>query len=408
VTPVTQTETPVTVTELTPLTTAYTGEVTAVLRGLPAQSVHSCVTSPPYFGLRSYLPVGHPLKAAEIGTEKTPQEYVDKLVGVFRELRRVLRDDGSFWLNLGDSYAANRSYQCPSTKGGPKHSPAQGFADSSMRVPTGMKAKDLMGIPWTVAFALRDDGWYLRSGCPWVKRNAMPSSVEDRPGSSLEYVFLLAKSPDYFYDREAVKRQANYDGPPKPGQKIYRDGERMRNGLDGSSLGTSSKTRNRRDGDWWFESVGMLLANDGDEILGFDVTPTSYKGAHFACFPPKLVEPCVLAGTSAVGVCGDCGEPWRRVVSKERTPTRPGADTKVTGDAAVDGNRDPQRHVTTTRTVGWAKDCACESETVPATVLDPFGGSGTTASVCQQHGRRCILVDINADYLPLQRQRTAV
>ena len=407
-----------TATPITETVVAYVGDVTSVLQEIPKQSIHCVVTSPPYFGLRSYLPKDSPLKAQEIGSEKTPAEYIEKMVGVFRGVREVLRDDGTLWLNLGDTYAANRSQQAPSTKGGTKHSPAQGFDGSSMRVPLGLKAKDLIGIPWAVAFALRDDGWYLRSTAPWVKRNAMPESVDDRPNSSLEYIFQFTKSPDYFYDAEAVKRPvaASTENDKRIGTERTGDFEQAGKDFgEGTSASrrnvrnaTGDKTgRNRRNGDWWFESVGMFLAQDG-EVLGFDVVPKSYKGAHFACFPPKLIEPIIKAGTSEHGVCVHCGAPWERELEKKRVPTRPGEDTKVTGDSSVDGNRDPQRHVTETRTVGWKPTCECEPQEVePAVVLDPFGGSGTTAAVCKQLNRRCVLIDLNEDYLNLQRERVA-
>jgi DNA modification methylase len=174
------------------------GDSVGQLKTLPSSSVHTCVTSPPYWGLRNYGVEG------QLGLEKTPEEYVARMVDVFREVKRVLRDDGTLWLNIGDSYAANRSYQVPSTKGGPKHSPAQAN-QSSNSVPPGLKPRDLVGIPWMLAFALRSDGWYLRSDIIWAKPNPMPESVTDRPTKSHEYLFLLSKSADYYFDQEAVK-----------------------------------------------------------------------------------------------------------------------------------------------------------------------------------------------------------
>lgn len=400
--------------KISDLVTSYIGDSKEVLKTLPDNSVHCCVTSPPYFGLRSYLPKDHPDKSKEVGLQKKPEEYISGLVDLFREVRRVLRPDGCLWLNLGDSYAANRTYQCNSTKGGPKHSPAQGFDDSAMKVPDGMKQKDLMGIPWMTAFALRADGWWLRSGVPWVKRNAMPESVEDRPGSSLEYVFLLTKTADYFYDREAVMKTAVTDVKTVNWKEKEYDqhflGSQQENGVKGRPKGVAGYAkkgkRNRRNGDWWFESVGMFHHTETGELLGFDVVPKSYKGAHFACFPPDLVRPMIQASTSVGGCCSECGAPQRRVVEKERVPTRPAVDTKVTGDVMTDGNRDPQRHVTETKTVGWNFDCDCIPATsVPCTVLDPFAGSGTTGQVCQELELNCILIDLNPDYLKLQKER---
>jgi DNA modification methylase len=208
--------------------------------------VQMCVTSPPYFGLRDY---GHD---GQVGLEETPDEYVAAMVEVFRAVRDVLADDGTLWLNIGDTYAANRGYQVPSTKGGAKHAPAQGFENSGMKVPPGMKAKDLIGIPWMLAFALRSDGWYLRQDIIWNKPNAMPQSVRDRCNSSHEHIFLLSKRGKYFFDHLAIQERAANDN----------DGQAMRNKRDVWSVNTKG-----------------------------------YKGAHDAVFPPALIEPCILAGS---------------------------------------------------------------------------------------------------------------
>jgi DNA modification methylase len=207
--------------------------------GIKAQM---CVTSPPYFGLRDY---GH---EGQVGLEDTPNEYIAEMVKVFAAVRDVLSDDGTLWVNIGDTYAANRSYQVPSTKGGAKHAPAQGFAGSGMRVPPGMKSKDMIGIPWMLAFALRADGWYLRQDIIWHKPNAMPQSVRDRFTSSYEHVFLLSKKQKYYFDSSAIQEPAENGG-----------------------------MRNRRDV-WSINTKG-------------------YKGAHDAVFPPALVESCILAGS---------------------------------------------------------------------------------------------------------------
>jgi DNA modification methylase len=173
----------------------YQGDCVSTLCNLPDESVHCCVTSPPYFGLRDYGVDG------QIGLEQTPEHFVERLVEVFREVRRVLRDDGTLWLNLGDSYAANRSYQVSPTKWD-----GLDFGKSNAsKVPDGLKPKDLIGIPWRVAFALQADGWYLRQDIIWHKPNPMPESVKDRCTKAHEYIFLLSKSPKYFYDSEAVK-----------------------------------------------------------------------------------------------------------------------------------------------------------------------------------------------------------
>lgn len=413
----------------------------AWLRTLPDNCVHCCVTSPPYYGLRAYLKADDPAKELEIGSEETPGEYVARMVGVFRELRRVLHPSGSFWLNLGDSYAANaatprgkvgfESYRGSNTPTlNKEHTGRVAYRGN------GIKAKDLLGIPWMVAFALREDGWYLRQHCPWVKRSPMPESVTDRPGTACEEVFLLAKRPDYFFDMEAVKRPCA-DANAQRTTKTYDTAERYgagnggNSGLDGLAARMRSgdhTNRNFRSADLWFDSVGLLLADNG-ELLGFDVTSKPYKGAHFAVMPPGIVEPCVLAGTSAKGVCPKCGEPWTRVVERNRVATRPGENTKIAAQqgklpaeepgrasgaarfekstlAQITGNRDPQRHCTTTATTGWEPGCECGvAETLPAVVLDPFTGSGTVAAVAVDLGRRFVGSELNRDYIPLILRR---
>ena len=219
----------------------------------------------------------------EIGLEQTPDEYVAKMVEVFREVRRVLRDDGTLWLNLGDSYAANRAYQVPSTKGGPKHSDSQAVGGKGSVVPDGLKPKDLIGIPWLLAFALRADGWYLRQDIIWHKPNPMPESVRDRCTKAHEYIFLLSKSERYFFDSEAMREPSA--GWPIGGAKTRgKTGYATASGAGKSpqrdsngGLGGDGQTRNRR-------SV-------------WTVPTRPYKGAHFATFPPALIEPCILAGS---------------------------------------------------------------------------------------------------------------
>ena len=269
------------------------GDCVQSLRAMPAQSVHCCITSPPYFGLRDY---GHD---GQIGLEQTPDEFVAKLVDVFREVRRVLRDDGTLWLNLGDTYAANRGGTTPPAqtvaggiggKGGQKERRGQADGYNPTRDCTryGLKHKDLIGIPWRVAFALQADGWYLRQDIIWHKPNPMPESVRDRCTKAHEYVFLLSKSDRYYFDAGAIKEPAIHAGEHKrtngaAGMDSHGDGMRTRAGFArGVTVG---EKRNRR-------SV-------------WTVATRPFKGAHFATFPPDLIEPCVLAGCPAGGVVLD-------------------------------------------------------------------------------------------------------
>jgi site-specific DNA-methyltransferase (adenine-specific) len=247
---------------------------------MASQSVNCCVTSPPYFGLRDYGVEG------QMGLEATPDEFVAALVTVLGEVRRVLSDDGTLWLNLGDSYARNpaKGQHKPGDSGKQAYLYDTGGGRASCTSQTGLADKQLIGIPWRVAFALQADGWYLRQDIIWQKPNVMPESVKDRCTKSHEYIFLLTKSPKYFFDHESIKEP-----------------------------GVDDAKRSRR-------SV-------------WSVPTIPFKGAHFATFPPALIEPCILAGCPVNGV-----------------------------------------------------------------VLDPFGGSGTTAGVALANGRRAVLCELNAEY----------
>ena len=266
--------------------TIHVGDALAVLRTLPADSVHCCVSSPPYWGLRDYGVDG------QIGLEETPQQFVEALVAVYAEVRRVLRPDGVCWMNLGDSYTANAGGAQGSTgqRAGRRHT--QELAKS--RRGDGLKPKDLVGMPWRVAFALQEAGWWLRSDCIWSKPNPMPESITDRPTKAHEYVFLLTKSASYFYDADAVRedgtgRECDNTAPVK-GYEHDPVKMRTRAGLHEVE---ATGTRNLR--------------------TVWNIATQPFAGAHFATFPQALAERCILAGTSDHGCCGKCGAPWRRV-----------------------------------------------------------------------------------------------
>lgn len=290
------------------------GDCVQAMREMPAQSVNSCVTSPPYFGLRDY---GH---EGQLGAEPTPDEFVEALVRVFREVRRVLRDDGTVWLNLGDSY---------NTAGGVNNAGKYDGMGKSKRPNIlgrvdGLKSKDLIGIPWRVAFALQADGWYLRQDIIWHKPNPMPESVRDRCTKSHEYIFLLSKSPRYYYDHEAIKE-------PVAASTLSRLAQA---GLS-EQLG-SGRVPGKTNGN--MKAVGDGKKRNRRSV--WTVTTKPFKGAHFATYPPDLIEPCILAG------CPEGG-----------------------------------------------------------TVLDPFGGSGTTAGVALAHNRKAILCELNPEYASLVPDR---
>ena len=257
-----------------------TGDALAMLRTLPDKSVQCCVTSPPYWGLRDYGIAG------QIGLEASPSDYVAALAPVFEEVRRVLWDDGTLWLNLGDSYIGyhgnkNASGSAPSDKPGYRENMRETTVGAD-----GLKNKDLAGIPWRVAFALQDAGWYLRCDCVWAKSNPLPESVKDRPTRAHEYIFLLSKGTRYYYDHEAVREPAVGATPHNlTGGGYAPAGQSPRRGRYGESPCRTDATRARR-------SVWTL--------------PTkSFPGAHFATFPPNLIRPCILAGSPVGGVVLD-------------------------------------------------------------------------------------------------------
>lgn len=337
------------------------GDVRETLRALETGSVQTCVTSPPYFGLRDYGVSG------QIGLEPTPAEYVEQMVAVFREVRRVLRDDGTLWLNLGDSYASGGGTGSQGSRG--ERFDRRHTQETLMPVRKwpheAIKPKDLIGIPWRVAFALQQDGWYLRQDIIWHKSNPMPESVRDRCTKAHEYVFLLSKSERYYWDAEAMQEPANLTG--KGNANGFRGGAYINNStFDNAAggnrtqkgdVGTRSKRDSfKRDGSKRAEvipgqSVGTHRPDRPESEYDvftrnrrsvWTVATRPYKGAHFATFPPALIEPCILAGAPFNGL-----------------------------------------------------------------VLDPFTGSGTTAAVALQHGRRFIGCELNPDYIKLAEARIA-
>lgn len=257
-----------------------TGDALESLRQLPDGCCSTCVTSPPYYRLRDYGTDG------QLGLEKTLEEYVEKLVEVFREVRRVLKDDGTLWLNIGDSYATRSGSQPPTNT-------RNSCGHTAKKVPSGYKYKDLIGAPWLLAFALRADGWHLRADIIWHKPNAMPESAKDRPTRAHEYIFLLSKSERYYYDAEAVKETAVGFGPDNPGRK--RGNART---FRGSSAYTHDQAK-ENSASVERQSQGLVPNETGkrNRRSVWTVATRPYKGAHFATFPEKLVLPCILAGS---------------------------------------------------------------------------------------------------------------
>lgn len=307
--------------------TILNGDAATMLRTLPDESVQTCVTSPPYWALRSY---GVGAAEGEIGQETTPGEYVADLVQVFAEVRRVLKPDGTLWCNLGDCYASESS--------------------------RGLKAKDLIGIPWMVAFALRDAGWYLRSEITWLKRVPMPESVRDRPTSATEKIFLLSKSARYHYDSDAVRQPPSESFAEDRRWQSGSTDKNMKNGYE--SAGAQNPKRlhkifdkqrghSRRHAgfnDRWDQmEKSEQMANGCNMRNYWLLSPAPFKGEHYATFPPEVPRRAILAGCP-----------------------------------------------------------------VGETVLDPFAGSGTTGQVALELGRKAILIELNTEYCKLAAQRCHV
>ena len=382
------------------------GDCRKVLRDLPDESVHCVVTSPPYWGLRSYGG-----DEGMIGLEPTFEEHLVNLVAVFSEVWRVLRSDGTLWLNYGDAYS-----------GSPPRVAYGDQADNSVienkrksKAIAGLKPKDLMMMPARVAIALQADGWWLRSEIIWHKPNPMPESVTDRPTNAHEKLFLLTKSARYFYDAEAVRVRG---GNGWHGDFAARSSERRDTQGLGSLRGQYAKPYEGNEGKD-FADTGAQDARSvksrivegvrngtitGANLRNVWTIPThSYKDAHFATFPPKLVEPCIKAGTSERGVCGECGAPWTRQVDTVKGgPVRTRNRREVGREETAAGFPQEIRHTTT----GWAPTCDHKAATVPGTVLDPFAGSGTVGQVALSHGRSFIGVEINPEYVEMGKRRT--
>ena len=441
---------------------AHLIQSTAFQIPLADESVHCVVTSPPYWGLRAYTG-----DAGMIGLEPTFDEHLANLVTVFREVRRVLRKDGTLWLNYGDAYAgsglgggdttkqaSNRGSMTTTRVTSPKSDQVKGWKSSNL------KPKDLMMMPARVAMALQADGWWLRSEVVWHKPNPMPESCRDRPTSAHEKLFLLSKSgkslfwthptrpgtrehpePDYYWRHKDTKEERGYcpDGWVKNtkdfpwarlnrwvGHDYFYDAEAVRTEFSGETKALSFETMDfkRRDkyrghdrvhegfrDKWDGMTKGEQQANGANLRNVWKVATKAYSGAHFATFPEKLIEPCILAGTSEKGVCGECGAQWVREVKKtlvKDSPNRISPPVRQNGDRDDQGNnraRDGHLPGSTMKieTVGWQPTCDCGRPARPAVVLDPFAGSGTTVAVADRFSRIGIGCDIA--YQELARKR---
>ena len=385
------------------------------------ESIQCVVTSPPYWGLRDY---GIP---GQLGLEKTPEEYVANMASVFRFIWKKLRKDGVVWLNLGDTYAGSgagtNDYRTPASISLSKPELYDGPRPQN-KVPAGLKAKDLCMIPARVALALQADGWYLRSEIVWFKRNPMPESVTDRPTKAHEMIYLLTKSPKYYYDQEAVRV------PQKESSIERAHYSQIGFNKSKSASGTVNYINNPNTIE---ETQRKAIEGMGANLKTvWDIPTQSFNGAHFATFPEKIPELCIKAGTSEKGACSKCGSPWVRVVAKTnplrslnkgRNGFRPDeikmeADKGASSAGCVD-----------VKTLGWKPSCKCggyfvQSDssrriekhswyrshwqervaakfppTVPCIVFDPFAGSGTTLRVAKRMNRDFVGIELNPKYI---------
>jgi len=460
--------------------TLLVGDVLDRLKGLQDGSIHCCVTSPPYWGLRDYgtatwsggdpacehgvarwegpkqtqgAQSGHASKAdrlsrrqckcgavrtdRQLGLEETPEEYVDRLVTIFREVRRVLRSDGVLWLNLGDCYASkpNGPAMASSTLGGslaPHEEYRSAHALRSTGLPPGIKHKDIVGIPWLTAFSLRADGWYLRQEVIWAKTVPMPESVRDRCTRSHETVFMLTKQPTYFYDPQAIRTPISEASNLRLNQKTFHTqtgGEKdygngtnanrsARKIIENLKFKHDSHTRMSGDhegvrsanhvfGDQ--AAVDRILENGSNRRDVWTLGPAPSSLGHHAMFPPQLPLLCIKAGSSERGCCPRCGAPWTRQVADTGVEQySANGSTFVDGKTAESQRRASKKPRTIKVPAGWVPACECGiAETVPCRVLDPFHGSGTTGAVAEYLGRHYTGIELNAEYLDIYDQRCA-
>ena len=373
------------------------GDCRQILETLPEQSVQCVVTSPPYWGQRDYGVDGM------IGLEADVYTWLATMVEVFRGVRRVLRDDGTVWLNLGDKYAGSGGAGGDYNPGGLKAGVTGGPSASTKQ--SGFKQKDLMGLPWRLAFALQDDGWYFRRDIIWHKPNPMPESATDRPSTAHEYVFLLTKQPRYFYDADAVRTITGKEALPEnyggKGLITHPTGPERKAVDLGSGMSQTKVMPNAT------HPAGAALRSV------WKIATQAFSGPHYATYPEKLVEPCIKAGTSETGECPDCGAPWKRIMN---------VSGGITGQAWHGHDRDmeagnmPEIELRKKSLdgsyqrveSGWEATCSHKDlEPVPQTVLDPFSGAGTTGLVAARFDRNYIGIELNPEYAAMSRKRIA-
>ena len=379
------------------LDTIICGDCLEVMKDWPDGFIDCCVTSPPYWGLRDYGIEG------QLGLEKTPEEYIEKMVAVFREVRRVLKKTGTLWLNMGDSYATSpagnkemKAWKDDKTGKSGRYK-LDNYRRDLPKEFTGLKPKDLCMMPHRLAMALQKDGWWIRSDTVWAKPNPMPESVTDRPTKSHEYIFLCTKSAKYYYDADAIREDAkdaeSYSGRKFRGPKAI---------LEAGARPGNSQTIDKGNpaDDKTYAKVNKRSV--------WTVATAPYSEAHFATFPPKLIEPCILAGCPE-WVCKKCGKAKERIVDTKyeiptTRPSSPDIDRKRYKDSkqTMVGYRPEKVYTKNNKTTGWT-DCKCNAGFDGGIVFDPFMGSGTTAVVAYENRRHYLGIELNQEYIDLGR-----
>lgn len=450
-----------------------TGDTVDVLPQLPEKSVHCIVTSPPYWAVRDYkieptpwpevifslfgFDMTIPAMVCQLGQEKSPMEFIGHMVHVFRLAHRVLRDDGTIWMNMGDCYnSKSGGYKMSAKHHGNHNYISEGTGQARLKINRNLKTmklkkKDMIGIPWMLAFALRDDGWYLRQDIIWNKPNPMPESTSDRCTKAHEYIFLLSKKPKYFYDSYAISTEVKdstvkrmmqdiesqagsvraagglkHNGPMKAyirrpnnvaeGTKGY--GDRKVRTEEEKTYGINGKGFQGHSGN--FDADGNLIGNGrANKKSVWTVTTRGTKVNHFATFPEELPRDAIKAGTSEHGVCSTCGAPYYRQTKKKLVP---GKDAKVnfTSDDRDDEGKSVNDQGSRRQKTGhknghhyeysdskFVPGCSCNASIVPAIVMDIFGGYNTTMLIARKLQRNAISIDRNPDYVSMSGDRLA-
>jgi DNA modification methylase len=388
----------------------YPGDVRKVLKKLPDNSVDCIVTSPPYWGLRDYGVGG------QLGLEPTPQEYIRTMVRIFRECKRILKPTGTLWLNIGDSYAGSGKGSNPDgsphesklrAKQGTNRGAVEGIALKTPARSIKLKPGDMVGIPWRLAFALQEDGWYLRQDIIWHKRNPMPESVTSRCTKAHEYIFLLSKrkSGEYYYDAEAIKDEPS---------EAFANHRRFQNGSNGANIKSGYEDALAQNP----KAPHRLYTNGAAQRVNkrsvWTISPQPCPEAHFATFPEELPGLCIAASTSEKGNCAKCGAPWERIVEKRGGSIGNGSWTKNSRDLkhgmmaanTTEAKKLMRNNGYKVEIIGWQPTCECNCEEVaPPVVFDPFMGAGTTALVARKKLRHFAGIELNPQYIEIAKRR---